>query len=131
MVLLPCLVPYSRSRIPVPAGAATFSATSALDEIGGLPKNVDDMTDTERQIAAVGEQLCVVMSYIQEASATPGGDLTRDEIDFLIWSLGFVQGRLQNPVVPMDETVKQSCMQRCQTIWPKLSRGLPQRVIRL
>lgn len=43
-------------------------AKDALENIDSFPKNVQDMTPTELEIAAIAEKLCGALKFIEEIS---------------------------------------------------------------
>lgn len=100
------------------------ASTVALDEIEGWPCNLEDMTEREQQIANSAERLCGAMKFIQETSEeNQEANITEDDCKFLIWALGFVEGRVvdESAMVNMPPERRMEVAKRCKEIWPKLS----------
>lgn len=108
-----------------PLSVISEAASIALDEVEGWPCNLQDMTEREQQIAQTAEKLCGVMKFIQEYSEKHQPSvLIKDDIEFLIWCLGWIEGRISRTPheLPPDELVK--VVKRCHDLWPKLSQLL-------
>lgn len=77
-----------------------------------------DMLNVEcpRHTYAVGKMIRICEAI--KPGKLPAGALTSKDIEFLIWCLGFVQGRI------LVDSAREEIAQRCRDIWPKLSELL-------